>query len=377
MEKIITPLPAYCRSLADRQQLVRPPLIFKGEAQNPLLAPRAVWTTGSKLLIADTAQNRIFIWHQLPTSEYAPPDLTLGQQQSTNTARNSGGISAASLQYPSGLWSDGKKLIVADAWNHRVLIWHSFPTHNGQPADVVIGQADFHSGEPNAKGIGAAPTAKSLYWPYGVFSDGTQLWIADTGNRRVLYFRRLPLENNVAADGVIGKPDLTTRDYENHEPIWPYTVRISARGALCIADTQYYRVLLWHQWQKAFTQPADVIVGQADFDSNGMNRFGLQPSESSLSWVYDAFFDDAGLWIADTGNSRLLYFQNLPQNHAAMADNLIGHDNFRTGSENAETKLGTEHQLYWPFSLCLNQHQLFVADTGNHRVLIYERNYNN
>ncbi|MEO7523220.1 MAG: hypothetical protein ABIT58_03960 [Ferruginibacter sp.] len=52
----------------------------------------------------------------------------LGQLLSTDTERNSGGeASAATLLYPSGVWSDGIKLIVADAWNHRVLIWNSFP----------------------------------------------------------------------------------------------------------------------------------------------------------------------------------------------------------------------------------------------------------
>ena len=39
----------------------------------------------------------------------------------------------------------------------------------------------------------------------GVFSDGIRLWIADTGNRRTLYFDKMPTQNFTAADHVIGK----------------------------------------------------------------------------------------------------------------------------------------------------------------------------
>ena len=34
------------------------------------------------------------------------------------------------------------KLVVTDSENHRVLIWNALPTANGQPADLVLGQAD-------------------------------------------------------------------------------------------------------------------------------------------------------------------------------------------------------------------------------------------
>lgn len=85
-------------------------------------------TVNGKLIVADTAQNRIFIWNEMPTTSYQIPDSILGQLNATNTQRNSGGeADASTLLYPSGVWSDGKKLIVANAWNHRVdtLLRHS------------------------------------------------------------------------------------------------------------------------------------------------------------------------------------------------------------------------------------------------------------
>ena len=50
---------------------------------------------------------------------------------------------------------------------------------------------------------------------------------------------------------------------------------------------------------------------------------------------------------------------------------LIGKPNFFTGSENAETVFGTEASMYWPFSIYADGNRLVVADTGNHRILLF------
>ncbi|GAB4046061.1 NHL repeat-containing protein [Spirosoma litoris] len=359
------------QSLPGLPPLVELNAVFRGSAGHPFLAPRGVWTVGGQLMVSDTGQNRVFIWNQLPTTEFAEPDVILGQLDTEETGRNSGGhVAADTLQYPSGLWSDGERLIVADAWNHRVLIWNQFPTQHGQPADTVLGQEDFTCNQPNGKGIGALPTERTLNWPYGVTSDGEQLWIADTGNRRVLYYDHIPSESSAPATAVIGQTDFTERDYESVNPIWPYSVKIGPNGQMAVADTQYYRTLIWHDWRTAPNQPADVLIGQADFDSNGQNQYSLFPAKQTLSWTYDAHFYGDGLLVADTGNSRVLWFDSVPTQHNQSADNLIGHASFETGSENANTRFGTDKQLYWPFSISTDDGQLVIADTGNHRIVI-------
>ncbi|RDY61119.1 hypothetical protein [Flagellimonas nanhaiensis] len=345
--------------------------VFKGSEQIPFLAPRGVFSTKNHLLVSDTGRNRVFIWNSFPNNEYREPDVVLGQPDISKTGRNSGGgVNAATLQYPSGIWSNGNMLIVADAWNHRVLIWHEMPHHNGQPADVVLGQPDFVSNQPNVLGIGSNPSAKTLNWPYGVFSDGNRLWIADTGNRRILFYDEIPKESYIPADNVIGKANFTTRDYENNEPIWPYSVKVNHKNQMVVADTQFYRSLVWNNADKAFLDPADVIIGQADFDACGQNQFGLFPSSRSLNWTYDACFYKNGLLVNDTGNSRILWFKEIPIENNAKANTVIGKPDFNTGSENKDTLMGTSSSLYWPFSITTQGDTLIIADTGNHRVVI-------
>ena len=345
--------------------------VFQGEADNPLLAPRGVCLAQGKLIVSDTGQNRVFIWNEIPIDEFQAPDITLGQAHSQGVGRNSGGkVTGSTLLYPSGIWSDGNRLIVADAWNHRVLIWLEFPTENGQSADVVIGQPDMFSNDPNIQGIGHPPSAQSLNWPYGVTSDGKSLWIADTGNRRVLYYERIPHNSYSPAQAVMGKPSFHERDYDHNDPIWPYSVKISEKGEMAITDTQYYRVLLWKQWEQAIHKPADVILGQPSFEANGQNQFGWFPEAHTLNWCYDTCFYQEGLWIADTGNSRLLWHDRLPDAHNAPAKDLLGQDSFREGSENKNSIQTTEGSYYWPFSISIEGNLMAVADTGNHRIIL-------
>ena len=354
-----------------QSDLVSKILVFQGEEGNPLLAPRGVSIHGNKLLVTDTGQNRVFIWNQIPETPFKSPDITLGQADASGVGRNSGGkVTASTLLYPSGIWTDGEKLIVADAWNHRVLIWLSFPERDGQPADVVVGQADFASNQPNVEGIASPPSAQSLNWPYGVFSDGTSLWIADTGNRRVLHYKSIPTSSFAEADGVIGKKSFTERDYDHEDAIWPYSVKISPEGKMAITDTQYYRVLLWNKWQDGFSQQADVIIGQPSFEANGQNQFGWFPEAHSLNWCYDTCFYQEGIWVADTGNSRILWYPEVPQEHNSKATDLLGQNNFQTGSENKNSIRSTETSYYWPFSLSMQGNILAAADTGNHRIII-------
>ena len=65
----------------------------------------------------------------------------LGQVDGLGASANAGGLSLSSLSNPSGVYTNGTQLAVADTNNHRLLLWNTWPTAHGQPADVVLGQA--------------------------------------------------------------------------------------------------------------------------------------------------------------------------------------------------------------------------------------------
>ena len=185
-------------------------------------------TPGGKLVVVDTGNNRILIWDQVPTTNPPPPpSLILGQPtiSATTCPVNQGQSSSAAntLDTPTAVWTDGTRLVVADSGNNRVLIWTSFPTREDQPADRVLGQGDFAHDAANDDAQNGTqqptPTARTLYDPRGVYSDGTRLFVADTGNNRVLIWNAFPSASFAPADVVLGQGDFThnTQNDDNQD----------------------------------------------------------------------------------------------------------------------------------------------------------------
>jgi NHL repeat len=178
-----------------------------------LFGPRGACLMGARgaLWISDTGHHRLLGWARMPAGDEVPADWVIGQPDFTREGRNAKGpADAATLNVPTGICAVGDGFAVADAWNHRVLIWRSFPSTHNVPADVVLGQADFASVESNRGASDAS--AQSLFWPYGVHWDGTRLWVADAGNRRVLMWLGLPQDNGRPADLVLGQASFDCRD---------------------------------------------------------------------------------------------------------------------------------------------------------------------
>ena len=74
--------------------------------------------------------------------------------------------------------------------------------------------------------------------------------------------------------------------------------------------------------------------------------------------------------VNDTGNSRILKFDTIPTENNAFAKAVIGRKDFMTSSEFKGNMHGTKSAIYWPFSITTEGDTLFVADTGNHRLVI-------
>lgn len=158
-----------------------------------------VCVAAGRVVVADRTSHRVMVWNGIPAASGANAQLVLGQ---TDFAGNTVGTTASKLRFPSGVWTDGTRLAVADTINHRVLIWTTFPTSNGQAADVVLGQPDFVTA---TSGTGAQKMSE----PWSVASDGIALFVADAGNNRVLVFSPFPTVSNAAATGVLGQGNFT------------------------------------------------------------------------------------------------------------------------------------------------------------------------
>ena len=182
-----------------------------GTSATTLSGPRSVHSDGTKLVVADQSNSRVLIWNTVPTTTQVPAGVVVEQPDFvTNTFT----CDDSFLNFPEGVIIADGKLIVADLFNGRVLIWNSVPTTNGEPADVILGQNTFTNcinNDDDQNGANDdAPTARTLSFPTGVWSDGTRLVVADASNHRVLIWNTIPSANFTPADLVIGQPDFVT-----------------------------------------------------------------------------------------------------------------------------------------------------------------------
>ena len=134
---------------------------------------------GKTVAVVDTQGHRVLVWRDVssPRSSQAP-DIVLGR-----TVRDSSGISAASMMEPVSVALDGKRMFVGDAALHRVLIWNSIPSADNQPADAVLGQPNF-----TAVSASDTPGPETIGRPVALASDGTNLFVGDGSERRILVF---------------------------------------------------------------------------------------------------------------------------------------------------------------------------------------------
>ena len=210
---------------------------------------------GGPLVVADTGHHRLLIWHRAPEIDATPADILFGQPDFATEGRNArGAVSERSCNVPVGVAMRNGMLAVADSWNHRVLVWFAIPVASNTPPDVVLGQGTRDAGIFNR---GKTVAADTMYWCSGVAFTERGLLVADTGNRRVLYWNRVPERDGRPADLVLGQHDFETRD-ENAGgapgPIgmrWPHDLLVAPDGKLIVSDAGNNRLMIWNEMPTA------------------------------------------------------------------------------------------------------------------------------
>lgn len=342
-----------------------------------LFGPRGACLASERgpLFVCDTGHHRLMIWRTPPAEDQAEADLVIGQPDFAREGRNAKGeVGASTLNMPTGVATSDGMLAVADAWNHRILIWHGYPHGSNRPADVVLGQADFCSGLAN-RGSNA-PRADSLNWCYGVAIADGRLIVCDTGNRRVLVWTGIPTENGAPADLVLGQRDFVSRDDNAGEDggalgmRWPHGIATSG-DMLFVSDAGNNRVMAWRTFPQAAGQACDFVLGQPDFKGLNHNRASYHPTSSAMNMPYGLTVQGEMLVVTDTANSRLLGFEldGLAMDSPAIA--LAGQSMFSDKGDN-RWRAASRDSLCWPYSASACGDLLVMADAGNNRILLWE-----
>ena len=355
-----------------------------GTTKSLMNAPRAVaFDSAGDLWVADTGNHRVLRFNASVLNSLTPPDAdtVIGQKDFFSGTVNHGNtaISGSGFNTPAGLTFDQQNnLYVADFSNARVLKFSAplGPTVVDPAASDVIGQPGFVTGT-----VPAQTSNATLAGPAGLAADSANLYVTDPGDNRVLVFSLKSLSNG--AQSVLGQSDFTTTTanvgvFPKASPntlYAPADVKVDATGNLYVADTGNNRVLGYAAGSKS----AGEVWGQSDFSGNGPNQVKATGMSAPSRIAVDYSQAPYALYVSDTGNHRILVWKDAVHfRNGDPADLVIGQPDLQTAIANVDTRgslAPTSTSLWSPMGIAVqpNTGALFVADSGNNRVLRFPR----
>ncbi len=364
--------------------------------------PQCLFTAGTVLFVCDTVAHRIVQYNspgQWPAATVnAPSPAAVGVfgQNTFNdgTANRGQGLfqpNGNTLNSPSGAAFLDNTLWVADSGNNRVL---SLPmaagTFNLGNATRVLGQKTFDTYAPNlVEGRELFVNNVSGYHGTSVIVDTSStpnhLYVADSLNNRVLGFKDVrtigaDLRNlqTTVPDIVIGQPDKvkTGPNYPAYDAqipsdqglFAPSGLAVDKDGNLWVADSGNGRLL---RFPAPFAQTgggvlhASVVLGQTTFTFTVPD-----PSSNTMGQpVSVVVFNNGDVAAADVKHNRILLWKKPAGDFAngQTARAVLGQQNFFS-STGSSTSAG----LTSPRGMTVDTgDRLYVADTGNNRVVVY------
>ncbi|HVO96519.1 MAG TPA: hypothetical protein VMT15_00545 [Bryobacteraceae bacterium] len=368
--------------------------------------PAALAIDGNgNLWSTDTLNNRVLMYPAASLTSGAaevPATVVLGQNDFTTNSQANGftQLTKTGLYQPVALAFDSSgNLYVADAYS-RVLYYTGPSINLGQSAARVLGippppqQGQPAVVYPNQYTLGSGSLNSG---PYGLFTSGNNLFVADTVQSRIVEYdipanwtaesttTPSPQILNVYGQIVsnVGKPNQGQPQPAASTLAVPYSGAFDKNNTMWVADTGNNRVLAFPVGSAGSYNSASMVVGQLDFFYNAPNLiegrevFLSGAGGSAAGMVVDKNSNPPHLYIADPGNNRILCFNDARKvgqtTPPAAADLVIGQPDFRTSQVNYPNGLALSPSatgLYSPIGVAVdNKGNLYVADAGNGRVV--------
>lgn len=273
-----------------------------------------------------------------------------GSVQGTTVAGFANGTASNTsdaLSSPASILLDAEEnLYIADGYNHRIQVW----SKDALSATTIAGTGSvqrIHYVETTFGYLGVPGTGlQQLQVPYGVTRDSVAetLYIADTNNHRVVSYTRGSTVGSVVAGG--NGAGINTNQFNR-----PMGIHFdSPSNSLLIANFVNNNVVRWvigeNRWR--------LVVGDAQGTPGNTATLLSSPMGVTLDPM-------GNIYVADRLNHRIQFFSS----DQSMGVTIAGITS-QAGS--------TNQSLRGPYMVILdNQLNLYVSDTGNHRIQKFMR----
>ena len=336
---------------------------------------------GNRLFIADSQNNRVMVYDVATITNGENAINVLGQ---TNFTSDTSAVTQSTLGSPVGVDYDrARKLLYVTDINHsRVMIFDTTAITDGENAVNLLGAANFTSG-------GGGTTIKSLPLPAGIHYDEAdkRLFVAQFASHRVSVFDLTAITDNEDAANVLGQVDFTSNSpgTQQNKLSGPRGFAYDpARKYLFVGEDSNNRVTVFDVNIITDGENAINVLGQPDFttDTAATTQAGLNIS-SIEGLAFEPMTEK--LYVPQSGNYRVSIFDTTGIIDGENAVDLLGQ--YDSDFANAAPKYTKGGQHNGPNSLGFGtagsvaidtvRHRLFVADSTNSRVLVYDLNTDN
>ncbi len=317
----------------------------------PPPSPQSLW-------VADSLNNRVLMF-DAPFSTGQNASLVLGQADFTGSAQ---ATSSTGLNDPTYAIVDAQGDVWVSDWGNNRVLQYKQPFTNGMAASLVLGQTSFTTNARSA-------TASGISNPQGIIFDKSgNLWLADSGNNRVVEFTP-PFSNGMTAGLTLGQINFSTNGCATTASglCDPTGLIFDASGNLWVVDCDNNRVL---EYNAPFVagENAAAVLGQSDFTSAALGG-----DATGFDGPWSAAVDATGnVWVSDGGNWRVLEFSP-PFSNGQAASVVLGFPNFTT-----EVNANPQSDLTNPRAVAFDgSGNLFVADNSASRVMVFAPPFSN
>jgi hypothetical protein len=234
----------------------------------------------------------------------------------------------------------------------------------GQNATFSLGQANLSSSI-----YGSAATGQTLAGPQGIASDGTMLWVADGGAKRVLGYPLAGLAQDSPATVVLGQSSFTASGAGAPGNSIGSPSGVASDGTyVVVADATDNRVLVYLNPSGAGSLPT-YVLGQPNLSSTAVNQGSSAPGSATLNFPTGVAIAGGRLYVADSSNNRVMVWAFPPLSSGASAELVLGQPNFTSNAPNQGLLSPNAATLYVPVAVTAGNGRVFVADYDNDRVL--------
>jgi hypothetical protein len=256
------------------------------------------------------------------------------------TAGSTDGAGTKALFFaPEGITTDGANLYVADTYNHTI-----------RQIVVATGEVTTIAGTAGVAGSadGAGPSARFFY-PYGIATDGTNLYVSDSSNHTI---RQIIISTGAVTTiaGSAGDAGYANATGTAARFNYPRGVAING-GNLYVADS-------YNNTIRQVVVATGVVTTLAG-NTGGGSSDGVGTTAQFL-YPFGLATTGANIYVADTLNNTIRQIVILSGSVTTVAGT--------AGSAGSADGAGTAAQFNHPRGLATNGGNLYVVDSGNNNI---------